>query len=368
MGLDVERVLDEGECMERACAPGVAAHDNPGVRLGALLGVAASSGIDKLTLIVSSGIYDLGAWLEQLIAESTGKGGKGIIPIDREPVGEPAVYGADRLFVYLRLQTAPDGAQDAAVQGLRAAGKPVVRIDVASPYAVAQELMRWEIATAVAAALLAVNPFDQPDVEGSKAKARDLAAAYEHSGSLPAEAPFFESDAVRLFASEAGREALERAALEPRSLESYLRAHLSQLAEGSYFALLAYLPMTSAHEQVLGDIRRRVRDARRVATCLGFGPRFLHSTGQAYKAGPNTGVFLQITYDDTRDVRVPGESYGFSVVKAVQARGDFEVLASRGRRVLRVHLGPDLGSGLETLKRAFDAVLRAKAFAAEEQP
>jgi hypothetical protein len=351
MGLDVERLLDEAERMQQACAPGVPAAENPGLVLGTVLGVLATKGLDKLTLAASPGIHDLGAWLEQLIAESTGKEGKGIIPVDRERLGPPSVYGDDRLFCYLRLESAPDLAQDAAVAALEAAGRPVVRIAVASPYDLGEEFLRWEIATATSGAILGINPFNQPDVEASKIATKTLTAAYEKTGTLPAETPFFEGQGVKLFADAANTEALQRAAGD-RTLAGLLKAHLGRLQKGDYFAALAYLPMTTAHEQAIQSIRHRIRDTKRVATCLGFGPRFLHSTGQGYKGGPNSGVFLQITCDDAKDLAVPGQKYTFGIVEAAQARGDYEVLAERKRRALRVHLRADVAAGLKTLDEA----------------
>jgi transaldolase/glucose-6-phosphate isomerase len=351
MGLDVEHFLDEAERMLHACAPGVPAAENPGLVLGTVLGAAARRGRDKLTLIISPGIHDLGAWLEQLIAESTGKEGKGIIPVDREAAGAPAAYGDDRLFAYVRLEAAADAAQDAAVAALEQAGRPVVTIRVATRQDLAEEFVRWEVATAIAGAVLGINPFNQPDVEASKLATRALTDEYEKAGRLPAEKPFFEGEGVLLFADPANAAALEQGA-GGRSLAGYLKAHFDRLGAGDYFALLAYLEMTPAHEATLQRVRHRVRDARRAATCLGFGPRFLHSTGQAYKGGPNTGVFVQVTCEDARDVPVPGRRFSFGVVKAAQARGDFQVLAERGRRALRVHLGGDVAGGLRALEAA----------------
>jgi transaldolase/glucose-6-phosphate isomerase len=335
----------------------VPAEENPGLALGTVLGLAANRGIDKLTLVASPGLHDLGAWLEQLIAESTGKEGKGIIPVDRERLAAPASYGDDRLFAYLRLEDAPDAAQDAAVDALEKAGQPVVRIRVATQYDLAEEFVRWEIATAMAGAVMGINPFDQPDVEASKAATRALTSEYEKAGTLPSEAPFFTGEGVKLFADGTNADALQKAAGSSPSLMALLRAHLDRLGASDYFGLLAYVPMTADHEATLQAARHRVRDRKRVATCLGFGPRFLHSTGQAYKGGPNRGVFLQVTCDDAQDLKVPGKSYTFGVVKAAQARGDFQVLAERGRRALRVHLGPDVPSGLAALAAAIEKAL-----------
>ncbi len=355
-GVDVPKFLDRTNSMVAACGAGVAPRNNPGVILGAVLGTAHNQGRDKLTVIASPGIYDLGAWLEQLIAESTGKNGKGIIPVDREPPAPPKDYGDDRLFIYLRSETAADASQDAAIGELETAGQPVISISVADVYDLGQEFFRWEIATAVAGAFFGINPFDQPDVEASKIATRKLTEEYEQAGSLPAEAPFFETEGVKLFANQENTAALEGATNE-RSLHGYLKAHLDRLNANDYFALLAYVEMNDQHEASLQRARTVVRDRKRVATCLGFGPRFLHSTGQAYKGGPNSGVFLQVTCDDEQDLPVPDQKYTFGIVKAAQARGDFEVLNERGRRALRVHLGGDVAAGLAKLEATIRSAL-----------
>ena len=350
MGLDVGRFLEGAGQMVEACGTGSVAAQNPGVLLGTILGVAATQGRDKLTLFASPGIASLGGWLEQLVAESTGKSGKGIIPVDGEAIGAPDHYGEDRVFVYLRLESAPDAAQDAAVAELESAGQPVVRIPLADAYHLGAEFFRWEIATAVAGASLDINPFDQPDVEASKIETRKLTAAYEETGSLPAEDPVLVDGDLSLYTNAGNASELSELAGSGASLAETINTHLSRAGSGDYVALLAYLDRNEAHDAVLQAVRHQVRDARGVATCVGFGPRFLHSTGQAYKGGPNSGVFLQITCDHAKDLPVPGHDYTFGVVEAAQARGDFEVLAERERRVLRVHLGGDVQASLERLK------------------
>jgi transaldolase / glucose-6-phosphate isomerase len=347
MGVDVGNFLERAIRMVRACGD-ASAQNNPGVILGTILGTAHNHGRDKVTILSSPAINDLGAWLEQLLAESTGKNGKGLIPVDREPAGSPDIYGDDRVFIYLRLESAPDAAQDAAVADLRAAGQPIVMISIADAYDLGQEFFRWEIATAVAGSIIGINPFDQPDVEASKVATRKLTEEYEKTGALPAESPFFEAAGVKLFADQENATALKQTSGD-NTLRGFLKAHLDRLQPHDYFALLAYLEMNAAHEQSLQQTRAAIRDVKKVATCLGFGPRFLHSTGQAYKGGPNSGVFLQVTCDDRDDLPVPDQKYTFGVVKAAQARGDFEVLSERGRRALRVHLGGDVDDGLRKL-------------------
>ena len=344
MGLDVAKFLDRTEEMVEACAAAVPVEKNPGVMLGIILGTAAKAGRDKVTVVTSPTLSDLGAWLEQLLAESTGKEGKGLVPVDREDLAASACYGNDRIFVYLRLEGAPDSAQDEKVAALENAGYPVVRISLNDTYDLGQEFFRWEIATAVAGSIIGINAFNQPDVEASKIETRKLTSEYEKAGSLPPEKPFFEQAGIKLFADPKNASALGSG-----NLAGYLRAHLKRVRQGDYFALLAYVEMNAAHEGRLQEIRHAIRDAKQVATCLGFGPRFLHSTGQAYKGGPNSGVFLQITCDDANDMPVPGQKYTFGTVKAAQARGDFQVLADRGRRALRVHLGKNAELGLSEL-------------------
>jgi transaldolase/glucose-6-phosphate isomerase len=356
-GLDIAKFLQSTEEMVRACGADVPANENPGAILGAILGTAQKSGRDKVTIFASPGISDLGAWLEQLLAESTGKDGKGLIPVDREAIGSPNVYGKDRVFVYLRLETGPDSKQEAAIAALEQAGQPVVRISVPDVYALGQEFFRWEIATAAAGSIIGINAFNQPDVEASKIETKKLTSEYEKSGSLPAESPMLEEGGIKLFTDGKNAAALKQAAGADKSLVGCLRAHLSRLRAGDYFAVLGYIEMNGAHEAQLQSIRHAVREKKHVATCLGFGPRFLHSTGQAYKGGPNSGVFLQITCDDAADVPVPGQKYTFGVVKAAQARGDFQVLADRDRRALRVHLGRDVAAGLAALQRAIQQAL-----------
>jgi transaldolase/glucose-6-phosphate isomerase len=308
---------------------------------------------DKVTIVASPGIADFGVWLEQLLAESTGKHGKGLIPVDAEPLGAPQVYRQDRLFVYLRLASEPDAPQDEAIAAIERAGQPVVHITVTDRYHIGQEFFRWELATAVAGSILGINPFDQPDVEASKVKTRELTTAYELSGRLPPETALFEEGGLTVFAEEKNREAIENAT----TLVDCLAAYFGRIRQGDYCALLAYVERNARHRDALQEIRVLIRDGKRVATCLGFGPRFLHSTGQAYKGGPNTGVFLQITCDDPVDIQVPGQKYTFGTVKAAQARGDLDVLAERDRRVLRIHLGPHVAAGLTALKDAIGQAL-----------
>ena len=353
MGIDIPKFLKNTKQMVDACGEGTDATTNPGVILGTIMGIAANQGRDKLTIVTSPGIYDLGAWLEQLLAESTGKSGTGIIPVDRELLAQPDIYGSDRVFAYLRLESEPDKGQAAAVDALAKAGHPVIRIVLPDIYNLGQEFFRWEIATAVAGSLIGINAFNQPDVEASKTETRKLTSEYESTGKLPPETPFFSGDGAKLYADLKNAAELKGGG----NLTGFLKKHLARIGAGDYFGVLGYITMNEAHEEALQAIRLAVRDNKKVATVLGFGPRFLHSTGQAYKGGPNSGVFLQITCDDAVDILVPGQKYTFGVVKAAQARGDFAVLAERGRRALRVHLGKDVAAGLATLANAVNQAL-----------
>ncbi len=227
----------------------------------------------------------------------------------------------------------------------------MVRIALSDTYNLGQEMFRWEIATAVAGSVIGINAFNQPDVEASKIETRKLTSEYEKTGKLPEERPLFSENGIDLFTDDANAKGLASAVGSDKTLAGYLRAHLGRLKAGDYFAVLGYIEMNQPHEKTLKSIRMGVRDKKKVATCLGFGPRFLHSTGQAYKGGPNTGVFLQVTCDDKADLPVPGQKFTFGVVKAAQARGDFQVLADRKRRALRVHLH-DVESGLAALEKA----------------
>jgi transaldolase / glucose-6-phosphate isomerase len=359
MGIDVKRFLETTQPMERACGADVPPAENPGVQFGIAMGVASNRfGRDKVTIVASPGIADLGAWLEQLLAESTGKRGRGLIPLAGEPLATPECYGSDRFFAYLELDGSTGLSQRQAMDALEQAGHPVARIRVKDIWHIGQEFFRWEIATAVAGAIVGIDPFDQPDVEASKDKTRTLTLTqdYERSHRLPAEAPMFRENGLALYADPRNAAELGR----HNTLSGYLRSHFSRVhggtKTGDYVALLAYVQRDEACIQALTGMRARIRDKTRAATCLGFGPRFQHSTGQAYKGGPNSGVFLQITCDDPVDIEVPGHSYSFGVVKAAQASGDLDVLVERGRRALRVHV-KNVDTGLSELARAVDSAL-----------
>jgi transaldolase/glucose-6-phosphate isomerase len=355
-GLNVAHLVELSRTMIRSCGPDVPPAENPAIALGVTLGAAASRGRDKVTMLAAPALASFGAWVEQLFAESTGKQGKGLIPIDGETLGRPEVYGDDRLFIDLALNSKNDTEHEAKLKKLETAGHPVVRIAQNSLAHIVQEFVRFEIATAVAGAVLGINPFDQPDVESSKSKTRDLTSAFEKSGELPRETPVYSDQSLAVFTNDVNAAALRKAGAGD-DVTSWLAAHFAQIGNGDYFALLAYLARNGANTSALGDLRLALRDRRHVATCLEFGPRFLHSTGQAYKGGPDSGVFLQITADDGEDLAIPGHRASFGVVKNAQARGDFDVLLERGRRALRVHIKGDIAAGLKALHAAFERAL-----------
>ncbi|MEO6335063.1 MAG: transaldolase, partial [Pyrinomonadaceae bacterium] len=349
MGLDVEILLTRAGEMVSACTNSNP-NENPGALLGLLLAACHAQGRDKLTIFTTRELHDVGAWLEQLIAESTGKNGVAIIPVDREPMIDHENYYGDRIFVYLDLKgSTTDEDVYQRLEEIERGGHPMIRIELETFYHLSQEFFRWEFATAVAGSVMGINPFNQPDVESAKIEARKITDEYERTGSLPDEAPFFEEAGIALFSNNPNIAALDEIVGDTRSLAGYVKAHLARIGAKDYFALLAYIEMRPENERLLQSIRERVLDKTLAATCLGFGPRFLHSTGQAYKGGANNGVFLQITSDDEVDLGVPGQKYSFGVVKAAQARGDFQVLLDRERRALRVHLGTDVGQGLRKL-------------------
>jgi transaldolase/glucose-6-phosphate isomerase len=355
-GIDVKSLIHHTLAMVRSCGADVPPHENPGVQLGLAMGLAGLEGRDKVTIFSSKKIADFGAWAEQLIAESTGKEGKGLVPIDGETLGDASVYGNDRFFIDLRTASENDASHDEKLDALEQAGHPVVRIVIKSIEHIGQEFFRFEMATAVAGAILGINPFNQPDVEAAKIKTRELTAAFEKSGTLPEEQPVISINEADLYTDKANASELREAGANG-TLESWLKAHFSRIDSGDYVALLAYIERNAEHIDILQAARLAVRDQRHVATCAEFGPRFLHSTGQAYKGGPDSGVFLQITADDAKDLPVPGQKASFGVIKAAQARGDFGVLTERGRRALRVHLKGDLKSSLKMLDHAIRQTL-----------
>ena len=349
IGVDVEKLLASAATVDGADAAAL------GERLAAL----AKEGRDKLTFLSAPGLESFGAWAEQLIAESTGKGGQGIVPIEGEPPGDAQSYGNDRVFVSMQLEE-HDEETAAAADRIEAAGHPVIRIDVPGPYGLGAEFLRWEIATAAAGAALGLNPFDEPNVAESKDNTRRVLEQYETAGLLPNPAPAVEEDGLTLAADDSTMARLESA--PERTIGALVAEHFLRAPEGSYLAIMAYIPQTEEHERLLTRLRTALRDATRRATTVGYGPRFLHSIGQLHKGGPATGVFLQLVMNDEIDLDVPGEqSFTFSVLKRAQALGDLAALLRRGRPVLRVSLGDEPAANLRLLVDSIEAALRETA-------
>ena len=322
LGVDLARLLDRADEMRDRCAPTVPANSNPGAQLGALMAGMAESGRDKLTLITPQPIASFGLWAEQLLAESLGKEGKGIIPVAGEPLLGPGAYGDDRLFVYLAVSGEPDAATERAVGLVAKSGNPVARLTPRDRYDLGAEFFRWEFATAVAGALLDLQPFDQPDVRGSKDNTDAVLASFLAKGAPP----------------------------DPRPA-GHLDELLAQSRPGDYLAIMAYIPMSEETDSAFAELRQAVMERRHIATTLGYGPRFLHSTGQLHKGGPDSGLYLQLTMGDTpiSDQLIPGEPYGFGTLAAAQAIGDFQALQKLGRRAVRVDLGADPAAGIRRL-------------------
>jgi transaldolase / glucose-6-phosphate isomerase len=349
MGLDLKEFLGEAAAAQAGCGPLVPPPVNPGVKLGLALGtLAAEHGRDKVTIFASEGLHSFGAWLEQLVAESTGKHGKGLIPVDGEPLGSADKYGADRVFVAIKL--AGEDANDALLSELAAKGQPIIRIDVDKKERLPRLYYIFEIATAVVGAVIGINPFDQPDVEAAKVKSRALMDA---GGAKQTAEPLVREGGIALYADAENVKALTGAS----TLVEALKAHFARVGAGDYTALLAFIERDEANANLLDAMRAIIRDRTGAASCLGFGPRFLHSTGQAYKGGPASGVFLQITGDHAHDIQVPGKGYSFGSVVDAQAAGDLAVLEERGRRAIRVHLASDVPDNLLALLKALEAAL-----------
>ena len=357
MGIDIEQFLAHAESMEKACLPFLPVEANEGARLGIYLGTLGKLGKNKVTLICAPELADLGAWLEQLIAESTGKNGKGLIPITGEAVSSPVSYGLDRQFYYFKLKHSRSGPLDDWFQQMTRAGLPIARIELSEKLALAQELFRWEIAVAVAGSILELNPFDQPDVEASKLETKKIIDEFEKLGVLLEDKPFYAQEGVDLYSDQAIREAVGLGVSNKEGLTDYLRAHLARINPGDYFGILAFIDRSGQNQESVEEFRELIHSGKGCATIVGFGPRFLHSSGQLFKGGSDSGVFLQITCGDARDLPIPGRKATFGIVKAAQARGDFAVLAARGRRVLRVHFTRGVDHGFTQLIFALKAIL-----------
>jgi glucose-6-phosphate isomerase len=346
MGVDVAELLLRALRIEYACSSHIQTANNPGLVLGAALGELAEQGRDKVTFLVPEAIATLGMWLEQLLAESTGKEGTGLLPVAGEPLGAPSVYGEDRLFVYLPLENDVDKALDRGVAALHDAGHPIVTIRLDDRLDLGQEFFRWEFATATAGAILGINAFNQPNVQESKDNTRRLLETFEREDRLPDEEPTLFETPLRIYYDEAASSAAQA-----------LARFFDQARPGDYVALMAYLKENDSNDQMLQDIRTRLRDSLHLATTVGYGPRFLHSTGQLHKGGPNTGLFVQLTADEASDAPIPGKPYTFGTLERAQAQGDLQALRKHGRRVMRIHLGDDAAAGLAAVQRVLERAI-----------
>jgi glucose-6-phosphate isomerase len=348
MGLDVGELMVRAERMMHACAADKPAPQSPGVILGAALAALARQGRDKVTFILPQALEPLGMWLEQLLAESTGKAGTGLLPVAGEAIGPPSHYGDDRVLVYFSIDNEADERLERSAAELAAAGQPLITIRLQDRMDVAQEFFRWEVATATAGAVLGINAFDQPNVQESKDNTNGLLNRFREKGRLPEQTPELTEAPLAVYLKDGSGQG---------SLVQVLTRFFKQTGSGDYIAFLAYLSETTAVETLLARLRLQLRQKFHAAVTLGYGPRYLHSTGQLHKGGPNTGLFIQLTADDARDADVPGQPYSFGVLKKAQAQGDLEALHRHGRRAMRIHLGADAARGLDRLQAAMDKAL-----------
>jgi glucose-6-phosphate isomerase len=351
MGIDPNRFLEWANAAVKSCGPEVPMTENPAAKLGAAMAEAALNGRDKLTLVTDPKLSALGLWIEQLVAESTGKEGKGIVPISGEPLGRPSIYGDDRLFVSIALNGI-DSEVAAKLKDLELIGHPVLYLNLSDLYALGGQFFIWELATAFAGWRLGINPFDQPNVQESKDATRQLLEAYKQSEHLREQTLVTQSEDLKVYA-----DARTAANLPSTTVTDVLRAHLKKAKPGDYLALLDYFEESPEIEAGVQDIRHYLRAATRCATTTGYGPRFLHSTGQLHKGGSNTGIFIQCTAADAVDLPIPGENYSFSILKQAQALGDFSALVTHGRRAIRVHLGKNVPGGLKRLRESIIVAL-----------
>ncbi len=348
MGIDVRKLLERAIQMADICSAFVPAEKNPGAQLGAALGTLAKAGRNKVTFFLSKDIASFSTWVEQLIAESTGKEGVGILPVESEPIQAPQTYGDDRVFVWMRTQASKDAAFAKKWGALKSAGFPMIEIVLKDKFDVAAEFFRWEIATAVAGGLLGIDPFDQPNVQEAKDATKALLSDYKSRGSFPHDTPWYKDSALEIYTSNGHSQA--------SSLEEVIRDVVGQIQPHDYVALLAYLERNGKNNQVLQTLRDEILKAKKVATTVGFGPRFLHSTGQLHKGGDNSGVFISITADDKKDAPIPGEPFAFSVLKEAQARGDWQALKNKNRRAVHIHLH-NVQEGFKELEQTLRNVL-----------
>jgi len=353
IGMDIDALLDRAIRMTHSSAGCIRVGENAGVGLGAFLGAMQKERRDKVTFIASPAIGSFGLWVEQLIAESTGKEGTGIVPICDEPVGAPSNYGNDRVFAYLRFKHGVDEKQERGFEALQKAGFPTALISVEEKIDLGEEFMRWEIATATAGSVIGINAFDQPNVQESKDNTNRLLAEFEKTGKLPAPTAAASKGSIDLFVGSTVKDSLGKAS----DFDKAMRAFLGLSRDGDYFATMAYVTASDVVDKEIAAIRSAVRDRNKIATTFGYGPRFLHSTGQLHKGGPNIGLFLQITQEHRERTPIPGQKYDFAQLNQAQHLGDFQALEAHGRRVVRVHLRGDVAAAIASLRESIVAAL-----------
>jgi hypothetical protein len=357
LGIDLKRFWAEATTMITACGTDIPQNYHPGIALGTAIGGLGMDGRDKICIFASPSVETFGNWVEQLVAESVGKEGKGYLPVVGTAVGPPSDYGADRQFLQLKVEDdSTNGETDGKVQALRDAGYPVITLMLKDKYALAGEFFRWEYATAVMGKLLDINPFDEPNVTESKQNTARLLDYWQQHNHLPEQEPFLTEEGVRVYL---GGKTLYPSG-KPDTIAELLAAQIAGTNAGDYFALLAYLPYAPDIHNTLETIRQKLRGVTQRAVTVGYGPRYLHSTGQLHKGGPNKGIFMQITADGADDIAIPGEAYTFGVLNAAQAAGDLEALETHGCRSIRLHISDDIVTGITKLVEAIDLVASRK--------
>jgi transaldolase/glucose-6-phosphate isomerase len=347
IGVDIKEILHNAHQMEINCGPFIPSSSNPAISLGTLLGMNARLGRDKVTFVLSESINAFGYWVEQLIAESTGKEGKGILPVESEDLGKPEVYSSDRIFVYLHAGNDEKQKEERKLNALQKAGHPVVKIDLKNKLALGAEFFRWELATAAAGRIINVNPFNEPNVAESKKNSRDLLSEWKDKGSFGEGNPVMSHGGISVYCNT-------EADWVPKgkSLAAFLNAFTKLAKSPDYFAMLAYFLQTPQRQKLLQQIRIKLRNKLKVATTLGYGPRYMHSTGQLHKGGPNRGVYMMFTYEAEDGLPIPGKEYGFATLQRAQALGDFRSLNDKNRRVIRVHLGSNVEQALKRINES----------------
>jgi transaldolase/glucose-6-phosphate isomerase len=347
IGVDIKEVLHNARQMEISSGPFIPCESNPAISLGASIGMNARQGRDKVTFILSESISAFGYWVEQLIAESTGKEGKGILPVEGEDVGKPAVYSNDRLFVYLHAGKDDKQREERKLDALRKAGHPVIKIDLKNKLALGAEFFRWELATATAGRIIDVNPFNEPNVAESKKNSTDLLNEWKEKRSFAEGEPVLSQNGISIYYDIAADWAPKA-----KSLSAFLSSFIKLAKSPDYFAMLAYFLRTIQRQKLLHQIRMKLRNNLKIATTLGYGPRYMHSTGQLHKGGPNRGVYIMFTYEAGDDLPIPGKEYGFAVLQRAQALGDFRSLKDKNRRVIRIHLGKNIEQALKKINES----------------